>query len=187
MKNSKKVKANAPQKQAVPPQPSVQQPGKVTEIPRPSAAWLEKLEKGIDEVLDEEIKPLRELKSALAKDEDCAGIDPAHEHGEGASHLDESGCIGGSLAHTHGEGAARQAAPAWGMYGEGAKPGEMRRSTEGPGNIAAGVRMQEKAAKKNAPAKEEKRAFSAKDMRRAVVTSEILGKPVSLRPRNARP
>ncbi len=176
MKNSKKVKANAPQKQAVPPQPTVQQPGKVTEIPKPSAAWLEKLEEGIDEVLEEKAKPLRELKSAFARDEDCEGIDPAHEHGEGASHLDESGCIGGSLPHMHSEGAKPNAA------GDA-----MPRSMEGPGNIAAGVRRQEKAEKKSAPAKEEKRAFSAKDMRRAVVTSEILGKPVSLRPRSARP
>lgn len=76
---------------------------------------------------------------------------------EGMSRADPSGCVGGSLPHAHEQG-GRALRPK-------DRPAEATR-VETLGSVRAGL--------------------TAQDMRRALVTAEILARPVSLRPRGYR-
>lgn len=108
----------------------------------------------------------------LLDEDDCGGVTPEHGHAEGASHVDDTGCVGGSMAHDTHEG--RNMASMHGSL--------LHAKTEGPGNLAAKAALQEEHVQSSA----EKARFSAKEMRRAIVTSEILREPVALRGRTAR-
>lgn len=105
-------------------------------------------------------------------EEDCDGVTPEHGHAEGASHADDTGCVGGSMAHDTHEG--RNMASMHGSL--------LHAKAEGPGNLAAKSAPQIEPVQSSA----EKARFSAKEMRRAIVTSEILREPIALRGRTAR-
>ena len=105
----------------------------------------------------------------LLDEEDCEGVTPEHGHAEGASHVDDTGCVGGSMEHDTHEGLR-----------SGGSLGEIK--AEGPGNLAAKSAPQAEPVQSSA----EKARFSAKEMRRAIVTSEILREPIALRGRTAR-
>lgn len=105
----------------------------------------------------------------LLDEEDCEGVTPEHGHAEGASHADDTGCVGGSMAHDTHEGLR-----------SGGSLGKIK--AEGPGNLAAKSAPQAEPVQSSA----EKARFSAKEMRRAIVTSEILREPIALRGRTAR-
>lgn len=131
--------------------------GKAADVPGPDISW-------------------------LLEEEDCGGVTDAHGHSEGASHADDTGCVGGSLKHDSHEGLGKGGS-AGGTHTEGlGRPGSLAAAkAEGPGNLAA------RAKPENVPIQgpTQKARFTAADMRRAVVTGEILGKPVALRGRTA--
>lgn len=136
----------------------------------------------------------------LLEEEDCGGVTDSHVHSEGASHADDKGCVGGSLAHDSHEGFGKGGS-AGGLRTEGiGRPGSLAAARmDGPGNLAAAHasagnsgangpgNLAARAKPENVPMQEpaQKARFTAADMRRAVVTSEILGKPVALRGRAA--
>lgn len=159
--------------------------GKAADVPGPDISW-------------------------LLEEEDCDGVTDAHGHSEGASHADDTGCVGGSLAHDAHEG-LHSGGSLGGMKTEGlGKPGSLAAAhpegigkggslgaerTEGPGrpgSLAAAKagapgNLAARAKPDNTPIQgpAQKARFTAADMRRAVVTGEILGKPVALRGRTA--
>lgn len=154
--------------------------GKAADVPGPDISW-------------------------LLEEEDCDGVTDAHGHSEGASHADDTGCVGGSLAHDAHEGLGKggsmggmrteglgKGGSAGGMHTEGlGRPGSLAAAkAEGPGKLAAQAgpgNLAARAKPDNTPIQgpAQKARFTAADMRRAVVTGEILGRPVALRGRTA--
>lgn len=140
--------------------------GKAADVPGPDISW-------------------------LLEEEDCDGVTDAHGHSEGASHADDTGCVGGSLTHDSHEGLGKGGS-AGGLHTEGlGRPGSITAAkAEGPGKLAAQAgpgNLAARAKPENVPMQgpTQKARFTAADMRRAVVTGEILGKPVALRGRTA--
>ncbi|MDO4740941.1 MAG: hypothetical protein Q4A66_09765 [Eubacteriales bacterium] len=111
------------------------------------------------------------------EEEECVGPAESHTHGEGFSHADDKGCVGGSMSHAAHEGSALSR-EGRGLSYEGRS---MRGGVMGPGNLAARTASEPEKVRSHA----ERARISAREMRRAVVTSEILREPVALRGRTA--
>lgn len=121
----------------------------------------------------EPARPITAPTPALEKDW------ASHGHDEGASHADDTGCVGGSLAHESHEG-LRSGGSLGKVKAEG--PGGLAAAAAGPGNLAAMAKND--AISVQGPA--ERARISAAELRRAIITSEILREPVALRGRTAR-
>lgn len=179
-RKSKKVAQKRPGS-APPPRPNVQAPGEARQVvvkeatPKASMPTPEVLKK----VSPSPSKPQNkksggmnlppEIRRVLDLEDPEPPRTPAHTYKpkEGQSRKDASGCIGGSLPHTHTESpapvpaavAVKAASPSLSTYG--AVPEKEVLSGPLP-------------------------SLSSEEMRRAVVLSEILARPVALRPRGYR-
>lgn len=93
------------------------------------------------------------------------------EPGEGFSYEDEDGCVGGSITHPYEtEGVSYSDS-------EGCVGGSMEHGHTSEGRLTASARKPDPAANASAAG----RRVKASDMRRAIVTSEILSRPVAMR------
>ena len=93
---------------------------------------------------------------SMLNDADCHGGSMPHAHSEGSSALDDEDCAGGSMAHAHTEGVSRAA--------------QARRM--------AAIERDAEASKAAALVPQ---VIDARELRRAVVMAEVLGKPKGLR------
>ena len=112
------------------------------------------------DLLDRELEAARAMSDAdipqgasMLPDDECAGGSMAHTHAQGRSAHADDECIGGSMAHTHTEGVSR----------------------------AAHARRMAAIDADHETSDAQSGAFDARDLRRAVVMAEVLGKPKALR------
>ena len=112
------------------------------------------------DLLERELKAARARSEAVAvqgasmlPDDECAGGSMAHDHAQGRGiHADDE-CAGGSMAHNHTEGVSRAA------HARRMAAIDADHETQ---DALPGI-------------------FDARDLRRAVVMAEVLGKPKALR------
>lgn len=128
-------------------------------------------ESGPAQPVTEPARPITAPAPALEKDW------ASHGHDEGASHADDTGCVGGSLAHESHEGLR-----SGGSLGGAKTEGFGAAAAAGPGNLAAMAK--DESISVQGPV--ERARISAAELRRAMITSEILREPVALRGRTAR-
>lgn len=106
--------------------------------------------------------PIFSEGESLQDADGCLGGSMTHAHDAAAAHPDEEGCLGGSMAHSHTEGETRV----------DHERHMARADAEAKADAAEPIDAAKTA--------RERLGLTASDMRRAVVISEILGRPKAL-------